>query len=143
MEDIKENSNQNKNVHDMTYFLYVLKKRKVLIIIITLLGAGISLAAALLMPKWYAASINLVPSMANQETAGAASSAISSTLKEFGLTSLTGQTEGSYSYLVILQSRTVLDSIINLFELDKEYKIPKSKMTDLRKEVQSNIEINY
>jgi len=143
MEDIKENPNQGKIVHDMTYFLYVLKKSGAFIIIITLLGAGISIAVSLLLPKWYAASINLVPSLANQETSGAASSAISSTLKEFGLTSLTGQTEGAYSYLVILQSRTVLDSIINLFELDKEYKIPKSNMSDLRKEVQSNIEINY
>ena len=143
MEINKEDISRNEAVHDMTYFLYVLKKRSFSIIAITLLGIGISFAIAFLLPKWYASTVNLVPAMSGQETTGGASSAISSTLKEFGLTSLTGKTEGTYSYIVILQSRTVLDSIINLFELNKEYAIPKSEMIDLRKAVQANIEVDY
>ncbi|HAW08239.1 MAG TPA: hypothetical protein DCW42_03585 [Bacteroidetes bacterium] len=138
-----ENKNQDKNVHDMTYFLFVLKKGRITIFIITFLGLAISVLAALLLPMWYAASVNLVPAVSSQDATGGAGSAISSTLKEFGLTSLGGQSEGTYSYLVILQSRTVIDSIINLYELDKEYKIPKSKMTDLRQQVSANIEVNY
>lgn len=143
MEEKKESINQDKVIHDMTYFLYVLKKGRISIILITIIGLGLSLAAAFLLPKWYASTVNLVPATSGQEAAGGAGSAISSTLKEFGLTSLSGQAEGTYSYIVILQSRTVLDSIINKFELDKVYKIPKSKMIDLRKAVQSNIEVNY
>ncbi|MEN6295572.1 MAG: GNVR domain-containing protein [Chloroherpetonaceae bacterium] len=143
MENKIGNKNQDKNVHDMTYFLFVLKKGRITIFIITFLGLAISVLAALLLPMWYAASVNLVPAVSSQDATGGAGSAISSTLKEFGLTSLGGQSEGTYSYLVILQSRTVIDSIINLYELDKEYEIPKSKMTDLRQQVSANIEVNY
>lgn len=143
MEINKEYIGRNEVVHDMTYFLYVLKKKKLSLIIVTLLGIILSFAAAFLLPKWYASTVNLVPAMSGQEASGGAGSAISSTLKEFGLTNLTGKSEGTYSYIVILQSRTVVDSIINLYELDKVYNIPKTQMTELRKAVQSNIEVNY
>jgi capsule polysaccharide export protein KpsE/RkpR len=67
-------------------------------------------------------------------------SGITSTLKDFGLTKLTGKTEG-YSYLVILNSRSVKDSIIKQFRLAKDYDIPDTLFSEVLKEFESNLDI--
>ncbi len=136
-------TNENQ-FQDSTYFFLTLSKYKRFLIIFTLLGAVGSTIVALLLPKWYASSTNLVPSNSSQDNSSVAGSAISSTLKEFGLTKMTGSgSQDQYSYIVILQSRSVVDSIINKYELHKVYDIPKKDMIDLRKAFLNNVEINY
>ncbi len=136
-------TNENQ-FQDSTYFFLTLSKYKRFLIIFTLLGAVGSTIVALLLPKWYASSTNLVPSNSSQDNSSVAGSAISSTLKEFGLTKMTGSgSQDQYSYIVILQSRSVVDSIINKYELHKVYDIPKKEMIDLRKAFLNNVEINY
>ena len=136
-------TNENQ-FQDSTYFFLTLSKYKRFLIIFTLLGAIGSTIAAFVLPKWYASSTNLVPSNSSQDNTSIAGSAISSTLKEFGLTKMTGSgTQDQYSYIVILQSRSVVDSIIEKYELHKVYKIPKKEMIDLRKAFLHNVEVNY
>lgn len=136
-------TNENQ-FQDSTYFFLTLSKYKRFLIIFTLLGAIGSVIAAFVLPKWYASSTNLVPSNSSQDNTSIAGSAISSTLKEFGLTKMTGSgTQDQYSYIVILQSRSVVDSIIEKYELHKVYKIPKKEMIDLRKAFLHNVEVNY
>jgi capsule polysaccharide export protein KpsE/RkpR len=54
---------------------------------------------------------------------------------------LGGKTDGLYSFLVILDSWTVKDSLINKYRFDTVYNIPKNKMTKLRKKFEENLEI--
>lgn len=135
---------ENNQYQDSTYFFTVLIKHWKFITYFTLASTVISLIVALLLPVWYAATTNLVPSSSSQESAGLGGTAISSALKEFGLTKMTGSSGGEqYSYIVILQSRTVVDSIINKYQLDKVYDIPKNEMVELREEFLDNLEVAY
>lgn len=135
---------QNNQYSDSTYFFRIVIKYWKFITYFTLITTTISVVVAFLLPVWYAATTNLVPSNSSQESAGIGGTAISSALKEFGLTKMSGSSSSEqYSYIVILQSRTVVDSIIEKYELDKVYDIPKNEMVDLRKEFLSNLEIAY
>jgi capsule polysaccharide export protein KpsE/RkpR len=49
----------------------------------------------------------------------------------------------AYSYIVILNSRTVIDSMIRKYELHKVYDIKKYKQKKLREEFLSNVEITF
>ena len=135
---------ENNQYQDSTYFFGVVIKNWKFITFFTLITTVISIVVAFLLPVWYAATTNLVPSTSSQESSGLGGTAISSALKEFGLTKMTGNSGGEqYSYIVILQSRTVVDSIIEKYKLDKVYDIPKNEMVDLRKEFLSNLEVAY
>ncbi len=136
-------TNENQ-FQDSTYFFLTIVKYRKFLIVFTLLGLIGSTIAAFVLPKWYASSTNLVPSNSSQDNTSIAGSAISSTLKEFGLTKMTGSgSQDQYSYIVILQSRSVVDSIIEKYELHKVYDIPKKEMIDLRKAFLDNVEVNY
>lgn len=135
---------ESNQYQDSIYFFRVVAKYWKFIIYFTLAVTIISTIVAFLLPKWYAATTNLVPSSSSQEGSGIGGTAISSALKEFGLTKMTGTSGGEqYSYIVILQSRTVIDSVINKYQLDKVYDIPKTKMVELREEFLDNLEVSY
>jgi Uncharacterized protein involved in exopolysaccharide biosynthesis len=135
---------ENNHYQDSIYFFGVVAKYWKFIFYFTLAVTIISTIVAFLLPKWYAATTNLVPSSSSQEGSGIGGTAISSALKEFGLTKMTGASGGEqYSYIVILQSRTVIDSIINKYHLDQVYDIPKKEMVELREEFLDNLEVSY
>ncbi|MBI5325201.1 MAG: hypothetical protein HZB41_08025 [Ignavibacteriae bacterium] len=129
---------------DGVFYIALLLKHKFFILIVTALFCVTSVIISLLMPNWYSASVSAVPpKKAIGSLFESAMSNISSTLREFGLTKLKGgQTEG-YSYLVILNSRTVKDSMIKIYDLAKEYDIPDSLHSEVLKEFENNIEIEY
>lgn len=134
----------NNKYQDSLYFFSVVLRHWKFLIIFTITTTLISVIVAFLLPVWYAATTNLVPSSSSQENSGLGGTAISSALKEFGLTKMTGGSGGEqYSYIVILQSRTVIDSIIEKYQLDKVYDIPKNEMVDLRKAFMDNLEVAY
>jgi len=66
---------------------------------------------------------------------------ITSALKDFGLSRLSGKGEGNYSFLVILHSRSVKDSLIKKFDLAKVYDIPESDMTKVRNQFDEYVNI--
>src|SRR3989339_954589 len=141
---------ETNNIHtdiknfDGVFYIALLIKHKIFILIVTAISCIASVIITLIMPNWYSATVNAVPP---KKAIGSlfenAMSNISSTLREFGLTKLGGgQTEG-YSYLVLLNSRTVKDSMIKRYELAKEYDIPDSLHSEILKELENNIEIDY
>jgi uncharacterized protein involved in exopolysaccharide biosynthesis len=135
---------QDSQYKDSVYFFLTIFKKWKFLLILTALGAIISAIIAFTLPQWYASTCNLVPSTSSQESSGGASSMISSALKEFGVTKMSGSSnQEEYSYIVILTSRTVVDSIINKFNLDKVYNIPKSKFSKLREAFLENVEVTY
>lgn len=139
--------NENKSQSEINDFnalriALILLKKKSLIIWTVILATLISVAIALILPKWYLSTVNCVPPKRTDE--GGIMNTVSSTLKNIGLTKLTGKgSNDTYSFLVILQSRTVVDSLINLFKLDKVYEIPKSQMILLRETFLENVYVGY
>jgi uncharacterized protein involved in exopolysaccharide biosynthesis len=140
-----ENANQEVKSFefDAMYLLAQIIRFKYFIIIITGIASIATLFMTLSMPRWYTATVNAIPPKTNSSLLGGAMSGISSTLKEFGLTKLGGQSGDDYSFLVILNSRSVKDSILDKFQLAKEYEIPDSERTKLYNALDENLELSY
>jgi len=130
---------------DSVYFTGLLYKYKITIIIFVVIATIASVIISLLLPNWYASSSNLIPPKQSGSLLQGAIGNISSALKDFGLTKMggSGGAAEQNSFLVVLESRTVKDSIIKLFNLSKRYEIEEYIMTNTRKELESNIEITY
>ncbi|TAL68456.1 MAG: hypothetical protein EPN82_10720 [Bacteroidetes bacterium] len=142
---MESNNNQTeKKNFDGVFYIALLIKHKIFILIVTVLFCAASVIITLLMPNWYTATINAVPP---KKAIGSlfenAMSNISSTLREFGLTRLKGGQSDGYSYLVILNSRTVKDSMIKKYDLAKEYDIPDSLHSEILLEFEDKLEIGY
>ncbi len=142
------NNNSNNQSPDKSfdglYLIALLIKYKWFIIILLSIVTIASVIISLLIPNEYTATVNTVPPKRNigslmENTMGT----ISSTLKEFGLTKFGGQGGESYSYLVILNSRSVKDSMINKFDLGKVYDIPDSLRYKIIKQLEDNLDIEY
>ncbi len=125
---------------------YVLKK-KYQIAIITIIAAIASVIYALLLPNWYGASVNAVPPKSSGSSLDAMLGGVSSSLKELGLSKLTGGKSGGdqYSFLVILESRVLLDSMIIKYNLKEAY-FPDDTdneivFSDVRKEFSKNLSV--
>lgn len=127
-------------VFDGIQLLAMIVRHWIFILIVVVLATATATYYSLQLPNWYASTVSAVP----PKTAGGglegAMSSISSALKEFGMTKLGGQTEG-YSFLVILHSKSLRDSMIKHFDLAKVYEIPDSMMSKVHKLFESNIEI--
>ncbi len=135
--------NQKNEEFSSILFLAFLLKHKWFIVIFTLVVTGLSIWVALLIPNQYKSTVNLVPPQSNDGMMGGSMGAISSTLKDFGLTKLGGQAGEGYSFIVILHSRSVVDTIIKEFDLPKVYDIPDSMMAKIRMKFSSNLDITY
>ncbi|OGU16185.1 MAG: hypothetical protein A2X61_12960 [Ignavibacteria bacterium GWB2_35_12] len=141
---------ETNNIHtdiknfDGVFYIALLIKHKIFILIVTAISCIASVIITLIMPNWYSATVNAVPP---KKAIGSlfenAMSNISSTLREFGLTKLKGGQVEGYSYLVLLNSRTVKDSMIQRYNLAKEYEIPDSLHTEILQEFENNIEIEF
>lgn len=123
-------------------FLALLLKHKVFLLVTTILGGGIALGITLTLPNWYEATVNFVPPNNPQSGMSSMLGNVSSALKDFGLGKLGSKGE-AYSYIVILQSRSFQDSLIQRFELAKEYELPDSLMDEIRLNLKKNMEISY
>ncbi len=119
----------------------ILLKNKWIIFGFVLIVTIASLIISLLLPNQYTAVVNAIPPKTSASTMESLISGLSSTLKDIGLAKLSGKTEGMYSFLVILDSKAVKDSLINKYRFDTVYKIPKSRITKLRKRFEENLEI--
>lgn len=121
-------------------FFAVIFRHKWFIIITVVLATAASVFAVLQLPNWFGATVNLVPPKSS--AAGGLASGISSALKDFGLSKLTGGDDG-YSYIVVLQSKRLQDSLIARFNLAEEYDIPKNEMSLVRAALEENLDITY
>lgn len=124
------------------YVVRLLVRRKILILAFVLLSTIISAVIAFMLPNEYTAIASAVPPKTSTSTLENMIGGISSTLKDIGLGKLSGKTEGVYSFLVILDSRAVKDSIINKYRFDTLYKIPMGQISKLRETFENNLEIS-
>lgn len=135
-------NNQINNEFDSKKIIALLFKKKWIIISTVLIATILSGVISFMVPVWYKSTINCVPP--KKDDSGSMMSGISSVMKNIGLTKLSGKSGGeAYSFLVILTSRTVIDSLIDIYKLDEVYDIPKSEMTKLRKAFYANVDIAF
>ena len=132
----------SRNTFNNIKILMLILRYKYFIIAMFFLSAAISTVIAFILPNWYSSTSSLVPPKTTSTSLQGALGSISSTLKDIGLTKLGSSGENIYSQMVILNSRTVKDSIIVRFNLSEIYDIPIKKMTKLREEFDDNLEIN-
>jgi tyrosine-protein kinase Etk/Wzc len=125
------------------YFFSILLRYKVFIIITVIIITAASVIISLIMPKWYAATANVVHPQHSGSAFEGAIGNITSKLKDFGLGKLGGSGGGStYDFIVVLESRSLKDSLINRFDLMTVYEIEDSLMYKVRKELDGNMEIS-
>jgi uncharacterized protein involved in exopolysaccharide biosynthesis len=101
-------------------YLIVMLKWKKLILGITLSCIAISAIIGLLMPKSYRAETRILPPQ--QNSAGMASQLLSQVGSGLtGISGMLGVNSQTDLYVGMLQSRTILDSIITKFDLKNQY----------------------
>ena len=124
---------------DGAEFLGILTAKKWILIALTTLSGLIAFGIAWTLPNWYASTVTFVPpNNANSMISGMMGN-VSSALKDLGLGKMNkGE---SYSYMVILNSRSLMDTLINSYDLPTEYELPKEDREELYKEFLSNYEV--
>lgn len=129
---------------DSFYIWAILYKKKLMIIIFTLLITLGAVIVSFILPEKFKSTVNVVPPKSTEDGLGGALSSVSSTLKNFGITKLGGAGGAeSYTFIVILNSRNVIDSVIHKFELYDVYDLSKDEMDMVRKIFLSNLDVAY
>ncbi|MFN0158926.1 MAG: GumC family protein [Bacteroidota bacterium] len=124
-------------------FLSVVSKHRKFISRFVLLTTVVTTVVMLLMPKWYKSTASVFP--AEKADLFGALDGVSSLVKSFSpsraLSSLTGSSETD-KYLAILKSATVLNAVIQKFDLVKVYDITSYPAEKTTKELLSNVDFN-
>ncbi|MCA9742664.1 MAG: hypothetical protein H6695_06655 [Deferribacteres bacterium] len=124
----------------LDYFIALLKWRKWLLI--NFFGVGIIAAViSLFLPKWYLSSSTLMPPQQDSGLLGLSRMISSIPMGGLGLDFLKGG-DISYTYMAILQSRTVLDRLIDDFGLLDMYEFKENERDKARKAVKANLDFN-
>jgi len=138
-----QNSTDYRKQEGAIYFFSVLLRYKVFIIITVFVITAASVVISLLLPKWYAATANVIPPQQSGSAFEGALSNITSKLKDFGLAKIGGSSSGSsYDFIVVLESRIMKDSLIHKFDLFSVYEIEDSSMYDTREILETNLDIS-
>lgn len=134
----------NKQEFSSIHLLALIVKHKYFVFGFTILSTLVAVIISFFVLKnEYKSTVNVVPPQ-QQDGLQGAMSAISSTLRDIGLSKLTGKSASdNYSFIVILMSRTVMDSIINEFDLINVYNVDDGLMSEAREELEKNLEITY
>lgn len=141
--NMKEHFKNEKGEFESIFVTALLFKHKWLIILTVFFATAASVVVSFMLPVWYRSTTNVVPPQTEDTGLSSALSGLSGALKDFGLTQLGGVGGDTYTFMVILESRTVLDSIIKKYDLAKEYDIPYSEMDMLREAFRANVSITY
>ncbi|MDQ7053536.1 MAG: GNVR domain-containing protein [candidate division KSB1 bacterium] len=100
--------------------LYIVRKNLKTFLVVFLISATISVVISLLLPKWYKASARLLPPKPDSELFGLGSL---ENMVPFAGLNLFGQDDEILQLLAILQSRTMLNQIINEYDLQNRYNV--------------------
>ncbi len=115
---------QEKEINLIDYWNIIWKKRKFIIITVTIVTV-LSVIISLLLPKWYKATAVIMP----PETEESKLAGISANLGAFGLGGMFGGSESQMRFLAILKSRTLLEAMNKKFDLQKRYKTKNLEST--------------
>ena len=124
----------------LDYFIAVLKWRKWLLI--NFFGVSIiAVIISLMLPKWYLSTTTLMPPQQDTGLLGLSRMLNSIPVGGLGLDFLKSGDIG-YTYMAILQSRTVLDRLIEDFDLLEIYEFEQNQRDKARKTVAANLDFN-
>jgi len=120
-------------------FLYILTKWKWFLLTWFVGTMIVGTILVLLIPRWYKAEASVLPPSNSNLLSGLSGLSsmlqnVSPLLSRAGLSS----TSQTYTYLAILNSGTVMDSVINKFNLVKVYHIGSYPMEKAQKELREN-----
>lgn len=145
-EALNENSSRSDSGTDVSvdgiYLFALLWKYKFLIIAITVLAGVGSIFYALNAPVQYRSTVDAVPPQGHSLFDGGMSG-LGSALRDFGLTKLAGGAGGEgYTFVVILDSRSLRDSLIERFNLREVYEIPEDDPDLVYVRLKGNLEFD-
>lgn len=125
---------------DGNYFFAFLFKKRWFIIIFSGIITIASVIYSFNTDVYFKSTVNAVQPRSMDGGMEGMLGSLSSTLKDFGLTKLGGGGGNeTYTFMVIMQSRSVIDSMIAEFNLPEVYDIPDSTMDLVRKEFTGNL----
>lgn len=131
----------------LSYLEIIVKWRRWLIATVVA-AAVVSITVTLLLPNWYKASASVLPPQQSDVlsvlgmSTGSASGSLLQSLASTGAMGLLNKQMGVYNYLGILNSRTVMESVINKFNLMDEYDTPHRYMSEAVKELEKNVDFS-
>lgn len=132
---------------ELLRFYLIVRQHRRLIATVTLLGTVTAAIVAFILPNEYASTVNAVPPKRPQTGIESVLGGISTALRDIGLTRLAqGRTPAmGYDFTAILRSRSLLDSLIERFDLVNVYQItdtdsPDSARALARKELEDRYE---
>ncbi len=135
-------SNKNTVGNSFVEFLTITVRYRWFLFWFVLIITAASISFALLSPKWYKSTASVLP--AENTDFLSAFSGISSLVKNFspskGLAALTGNTEFD-KYMAILKSSTMIDDVVNNFDLRAEYNMKTGYYDKVVKMFLSNLEL--
>jgi tyrosine-protein kinase Etk/Wzc len=109
---------ERKPIHAIDY-VYILVKWRKFILTVCFIVCFIAALISLTLPKVYEASTTILPP--TEENQGLKLSGLLSSLSMMGNMVGSGLPEESYMFLAILNSRTMMDTVITKFDLIKKY----------------------
>ncbi len=133
---------------ELVRLFQLVRRYRRMIALVVALGTLSATVVAFMLPNEYSSTVNAVPPKRQQTGLESMVSGLSSALRDFGLTRLGGArpSSGGYDFIVVLQSRSLLDSLIERFDLVKAYEITDARSPDsaralARKELLDRYEI--
>lgn len=142
---MKENQEMTIGKSFVNFLLVVVKYRVFLLIFISVITLGATITA-LLLPKWYKATVSVLPAERNDLLSTL--TGLSNLTRSFGtsraargLSALTGGPTELDKYIAILKSATITDDVIKKFDLRKEYNMEDDYYEDVVKKWQKNLEL--
>lgn len=106
------------------------------------LGAAAALVYALTLPNWYKSSASFLPPQGQSDMLQSVTGGLSSTLKSFGIAGF-GQGGEGYSYIAVLESRRMGETLAKEFRLANVYGIDDGSMEKTLKALSENSEFTY
>ena len=135
------NENQSNESRPIVRSVFVLLRHWKFLAAALIVPAVAALVYAFTLPNWYKSRASFLPPTGQSGLLEQVAGGLSSTLKSFGVTGL-GETEG-YSYIAILESRRMGETIIREFDLMKVYDIDDGSMEKALKALSGNSEFSY
>ena len=130
-----------KNQIGIIDYLYILVKWRKLLIVNFIFVCLVAAIISSVIPKWYTAKTTILPPLG--ESAGMDLSSLINNLPVGGLgISLSGLSEEGNIFLAILNSRTVMETVAQEFELMKQYKTKNMEKTIKALQQHMLVEIN-
>ena len=135
-------TNNQENI-TLSTFVLLFKYKWAILLSILFMTISSTIYSLYFVEVQYKSTVNLVPPKSQGDAFDNIMTSVGSSLKNLGLGGFGGKGGGEYEYMVILESRTVKDSIIKKFNLSKVYNIPEKEESMLRKAFDANLALDY